>query len=121
MCFTGLIFCYLAQAEKEEAHLQLEIIYQIWPRTKFWLMVIGKVICCMYCAFVIYSEYLLIPPISKLTTAAVSYTHLIWRTPKSGSWDTLFNWGCPEICWAGCSTAWGSLLTAAQPLSLIHI
>ena len=73
MCFTGLIFCYLAQAEKEEAHLQLEIIYQIWPRTKFWLMVIGKVICCMYCAFVIYSEYLLIPPISKLPTAA---THI---------------------------------------------
>lgn len=35
MCFTGLIFCYLAQAEKEEAHLQLEIIYQIWPRTNF--------------------------------------------------------------------------------------
>lgn len=71
MCFTGLIFCYLAQAEKEGAHLQLEIIYQIWPRTKFWLMVVGKIICCIYCGFVIYSECILIPPISKLTTAAV--------------------------------------------------
>ena len=71
LCFTGLIFCYLAQAEKEGAHLQLEIIYQIWPKTKFWMMLIGKIICCFYCGFVIYSEYLLIPPISKLTTAAV--------------------------------------------------
>lgn len=70
LCFTGLIFCYLAQAEKEGAHLQLEIIYQIWPKTKFYLLVIGKIICCIYCAFVIYSEVLLLPAIRKLTTAA---------------------------------------------------
>ena len=81
VCFTGLIFCYLAQAEKEGAHLQLEIIYQIWPKTKFYLMVVGKAICCVYCAFVVYSEVLLLPTIGKLTTPAchipVPWVHIL--------------------------------------------
>ena len=70
VCFTGLIFCYLAQCEKDEAHLQLEIVYQIWPKTKFYLNVIGKLICMVYCGFVVYSEMILMPKITKLTTAA---------------------------------------------------
>lgn len=34
LCFVGLIFCYLAQCEKEGAHLQLEILFQIWPENQ---------------------------------------------------------------------------------------
>lgn len=70
LCFVGLIFCYLAQCEKEGAHLQLEILFQIWPKLKFYMDVAGKSICIIYCAFVIYSESLLIPTTMKLTTAA---------------------------------------------------
>ena len=80
-CFVGLIFCYLAQCEKEGAHLQLEILFQIWPKLKFYMDVAGKSICIIYCAFVIYSESLLIPTTMKLTTAAchipIRYVHYL--------------------------------------------
>ena len=75
------IFCYLAQCEKEGAHLQLEILFQIWPKLKFYMDVAGKSICIIYCAFVIYSESLLIPTTMKLTTAAchipIRYVHYL--------------------------------------------
>lgn len=81
LCFVGLIFCYLAQCEKEGAHLQLEILFQIWPKLKFYMDVAGKSICIIYCAFVIYSESLLIPTTMKLTTAAchipIRYVHYL--------------------------------------------
>ncbi len=70
MCFTGLIFCYLSQAEKEGAHLQLEVLFQIFPKLEFYLQVIGRIFCIIYCGFVLYSEKLLIPTITKLTTSA---------------------------------------------------
>lgn len=89
LCFTGLIFCYLAQAEKEGAHLQLEIFYQIWPKTKFYLLMVGKTICCIYCGFVIYSESLLLPTIGKLTTPAchipIPWVHMLIAL-GSGMW-----------------------------------
>ena len=50
LCFVGLIFCYLAQCEKEGAHLQLEILFQIWPKLKFYMDVAGKSICISPCA-----------------------------------------------------------------------
>jgi len=81
LCFVGLIFCYLAQCEKEGAHLQLEILFQIWPKLKFYMDVAEKSICIIYCAFVIYSESLLIPTTMKLTTAAchipIRYVHYL--------------------------------------------
>ena len=59
LCFVGLIFCYL----------------------KFYMDVAGKSICIIYCAFVIYSESLLIPTTMKLTTAAchipIRYVHYL--------------------------------------------
>ena len=79
--FYGLIFGYLARSEKEGAHLQLEILFQIWPKLKFYMDVAGKSICIIYCAFVIYSESLLIPTTMKLTTAAchipIRYVHYL--------------------------------------------
>ena len=66
---------------KEGAHLQLEILFQIWPKLKFYMDVAGKSICIIYCAFVIYSESSLIPTTMKLTTAAchipIRYVHYL--------------------------------------------
>lgn len=77
LCFTGLIFCYLAQCEKEGAHLQLEVLFQIWPKLEFGMNLIGKSFCIIYCGFVVYSEILLIPTITKLTTAAC-HIPVVW-------------------------------------------
>ena len=81
ICFVGMIFLYLAQCEEEEAHLRLDILFQIWPGLKFYMDVIGKIAAIIYCCFVLYSEYLLIPPTNKLTTAAchlhIRYVHYL--------------------------------------------
>ena len=48
---------------------------------KVYMDVAGKSICIIYCAFVIYSESLLIPTTMKLTTAAchipIRYVHYL--------------------------------------------
>lgn len=81
ICFVGMIFLYLAQAEEEDAHLRLDILFQIWPGLKFYMDVIGKTAAIIYCGFVLYSETLLIPPTMKLTTAAchipIRYIHYL--------------------------------------------
>ena len=56
LCRTD--FLLSGTVRKEGAHLQLEILFQIWPKLKFYMDVAGKSICIIYCAFVIYSESL---------------------------------------------------------------
>lgn len=81
ICFVGMIFLYLAQCEEEDAHLRLDILFQVWPGLKIYMDVIGKFAAIIYGLFVLYSEYLLIPPTKKLTTAAchlpIRYVHYL--------------------------------------------
>ncbi len=64
------VFLGLGEAERTNQHLTLEIVFSVFPKAKFYLMMLGKLIMGVYAGIICYSAWLMLPSAQRITTPA---------------------------------------------------
>lgn len=66
-----MVYATLGEVEKGNEHLNLDIVYTLFPKSKFGLRLLGKILTITYGLFIVVSSIQMLPAV-KLTTAKAS-------------------------------------------------
>ena len=66
-----MIFATLGEVEKENAHLNLDLMFTLFPKMKYGMSLLGKILTVIYGCIIVVSNIKMLPAV-KLTTAKAS-------------------------------------------------
>lgn len=68
-----MVFMALAEVEHGNEHLQVEILFTIFPKLSFAMSVVGKALTLAYTTIIMYSGYLMLPAVQRATAKASKF------------------------------------------------